>query len=349
MKKNAFPAWLILLVLTAPAALHARDAAVPPDFWLLKGAAPTPENRLAAVQSAGRALLDFAIYQPDDEADTFPEEYRQKLLDAGFVFDFITQRQLAEAVHVWAEFHHSPVGRVAILVIPDGVTPPEEELCRLKSLCCAFLDKVSDIQEAFMEKEATSFADRKEAVEAFLQKRPSRGIGDAPRCKCVDQIGDNLGEAVGLFSGWAPAFPESFAAKTGVQVLARRGYFNDADVFYVLANTKEDARPVDGWFPLRELKPGRWLGTAIFGDGEDDWCEEYEAEDDRAFFMDPATGRIGEASVRKGSDLRIRVQMKPGETLVVRVVRERCDEDFRHLGYGEFESLPAWEYETPDN
>ena len=49
-------------------------------------------------------------------------------------------------------------------------------------------------------------------------------------------------------------------------------------------------------------------------------------------------------SITRQGTREIRIRMKPGETLVLRVVRERT-RDYEHLGYGEFETLPAWEYE----
>ena len=36
--------------------------------------------------------------------------------------------------------------------------------------------------------------------------------------------------------------------------------------------------------------------------------------------------------------------MKPSETLVVRVVRERWGDMFKQPGFQEFESLSQWEY-----
>jgi hypothetical protein len=75
------------------------------------------------------------------------------------------------------------------------------------------------------------------------------------------------------------------------------------------------------------------------------------AKNDRAFIMDPATGRIGEAALHHiravdRNDWYMRIQMKPGETLIVRIVRERVkDGTLGGSGLQEFEYLPAWEYE----
>ena len=64
--------------------------------------------------------------------------------------------------------------------------------------------------------------------------------------------------------------------------------------------------------------------------------------------MNPVTGKIGKAAVRNAdgkTPMTIRLQMKPGETLVVRIVRERSRGIGNGDGFQEFESLPDWEYE----
>lgn len=340
-----------VLFFCVSATLHAQDANTPPDFWLLNGAEATPENRLAAIQNAGRALLDFVIYQPE-EADAFPENYRQKLIDAGFVFDFITKQQLAEKEQVFSAVHNSPVGQFACVVIPDGVAPPEEYQPE-KCLSYAFLGKAPESLESADKKIVISLADRKKKEETFPQKQYDTFRSPPPPYIVIDQIGDDLGEAVRLISGWARAFPENLVAETGVQVLALRGCVTGIsadseydDVFYVLANAKENARLIDGWFRLRHLSSGRTIAAYSTIDGGGG---SIIANADLAFFMDPATSKIGEASVRNLRDsgtwnMEIRIQMKPGETLVVRIVRERI-KSFEKLGYGDFECLPAWEYE----
>ena len=145
--------------------------------------------------------------------------------------------------------------------------------------------------------------------------------------------------------------PGKFVTETGVKLSARRELACETkdggsaiDVFYVFANTKENAKPIDGWFRLRKLNTGRCTGSFSMSDGRGGI---FFAKKDRAFFMDPVTGKIGEAEVRELRDngtMEIRIRMKPGETQVVRVVRERV-KGMEGIGFQEFESLPKWEYE----
>ena len=366
--------WLEELNVKPENMLHLKTAAERNSaFWFLEpGVEPTAENRIAAIQNVGGGLLDFAIYQP---TGTFPEEYRQKLLDAGFVFDFLTEEQLEKTVHDWAAYHLSPVGQVSILVIPEGISLPIKEIERLRTLRLAFLGKAPELPESRQEN-FTSLANRKnvleaeykrmrdsivaspyfagreeEEIDAIIQRMPPSPR--IPSCSGMDEIGDNLAEAVGLFFDRARAFAEEFVEETGVKLLARRtlmpgGRVNTSDVFYIFANTKENAQSIDGWFRLRELVGGRTLATYSLANGGGG---AVIAKNDRAFFMDSVSGRIGEAAVRGVPDSgvrELRIQMQPGETLIVRIVRERVKPGSglpAGGGFGEFEPLPAWEYE----
>ena len=166
----------------------------------------------------------------------------------------------------------------------------------------------------------------------------------------MDQVGDNLVEAMELLR----TFPEKSVVETGVKILARRASAlkdnSVVDVFYVLANTKENVKAID-WVQLQECKTGRLLGRGYFSrpDGGGFYDRSFLARHDRAFIMNPASGKIGEAAYRNDcavdrNDFYLRIQMQPGETLVVRVVRERA-EGMGGIGFQEFESLPDWEYE----
>jgi len=330
-----------------------------PNFWFLEqGTEPTAENRINAIKNVGRGLLDFAIYQPT--GSTFSEEYRQKLIDAGFVFDFVTAIQLPDDRGFRFD---PPVGRTPVLVVPESVTLPTEVIERLLWLPLAFLGNAPELPES-MNHRFITFINRKNAVEAERQ-RMREGLAALPHNANktaeeieaalqqsmpspkmwwplgMEQIGDDLAEALKL--GWGTGiFPENFVAETGVKLLARRGIGVPADVFYVFANTKEDTKPIDGWFPLQELKKGQLL-SLHFPNGVSGM---FSFKNDRAFIMNPVTGKTGEATIhydRNNPPMYIRIQMKPGETLVVRVVRERGDP--RNGSFQEFESLPDWEYE----
>ncbi|MCL2118866.1 MAG: hypothetical protein FWH27_10620 [Planctomycetaceae bacterium] len=387
-----------LMALTASAAGFAQNAETDnkadAEFWFLKpGTEPTPENRIAAIQNTGKALLDFTIYQP---TGTFPEDYRQKLFDAGFVFDIMTGEEQLAALE----------GHRGILVIPGDAPLTTDDIRRLKHCKFAFLGESPELPEPipltqaerlifsrpgyeYMTQEridairttitkksfadwkgdletewqrtrdrlaaSPSFADKSdEEIDAAVQRMPAITPQPSDRIDAVmDHIGDNLVEALRLFSAW----PEDFVTETGVQLLVRRELARElpddehaTDVFYVFANTKEDAKPVDGWFRLRELRFGRWLGNVFFTDGSGHMIN---AQTDLAFFMDPATGRIGAAAVRhvntgdwpnSDNGYYVRIRMQPGETLVVCVARERC-KGMGGIGFAEFESLPEWEYD----
>ena len=342
--------WCAIIALTLAGTLCAQSNEGP-NFWFLEqGTEPIAENRIKAIQNVGRGLLDFAIYQPTGY--TFPEEYRQKLLDAGFVFDFLTEEQLAQIYYIWSDYRHSHHGRFPILVIPQMVSLPTKEIERLRMTSghsFAFLEKAPKLPTQMG---LNSFVNRKDIGEA------ERMSLQTPMCNGIDQIGENLAEAVGLFSGLAATFPENFVAESGVKLLARRALplneslrnYDSIDVFYIFANTKENAKPIDGWFQLREIHMFRFLATFENSDGKPHWVI---AKNDRAFIMDPETGKIGEAAIHHDRsvsrfDLYVRIQMKPGETLIVRVVRERAKSGNGPPsggGFQEFESLPAWEYE----
>jgi len=371
----------VIIVWAMAGTLCAQDN-TEPNFWFLEqGTEPTAENRINAIKNVGRGLLDFAIYQPT--GSTFSEEYRQKLTDAGFVFDFLTEEQLAQTNHNWATYHFSPVGRVSVLVIPESVAVPMEEIERLRALAFVFLGKAPELPESVSQRGVISLADRKNEIEAGRQRmrerlaaspnfanstaeeieailhwvpEPISPIG-APTYKVMDQVGDNLAEAVGLFTNRARTFSENFVADADVKLLARRaltpGVTMDSDavdVFYVFANTKENAEPIDGWFQLQELKGGRSLGHISLVGGGGGFVL---AQPDRAFIMDPATGKIGRVALHNirafdRNDWYMRIQMKPEEMLVVRIVRERARSGSgppAGAGFQEFESLPDWEYE----
>ena len=342
-----------------------------PNFWFLEqGTEPTAENRINAIKNVGRGLLDFAIYQPT--GNTFSEEYRQKLLDAGFVFDFLATIQ-TQNDHGWTIY--PPVGLIKALVIPETVSLPVEEFLRPRRADFAFLGKAPELPES-MERGLTTFVDRKneiaterqrmrerlaasptsdgrirteEEIEAVLRMvpmPPALGLPVSQRPIGMEQIDENLDEALRMGWGYLRIHPEIFVTETGVELLARRELLQTGttDVFYVFANTKENAETIDGWFRMGELKYGR---TLITYSGRDGTGGRITAEHDRALIMDPATGKIGFAAVRDervNPPLRIRIQMKPGETLIVRIVRDRT----RGRGgadFQEFETLPAWEYE----
>ena len=376
----AFPCIIALAMVGTLCAQNNEE----PNFWFLEpGTEATAENRINTIQNVGRGLLDFAIYQPT--GSTFPEEYRQNLIDAGFVFDFLTEEQLAETNHT-NYLYLSPVGRMSILVVPKTVSMPVEEITRLRFLFFAFLGKAPDLPESesqrgfsfisLAEKKneiATeqqrmrdrlvanpTFADRTdEEIEEIIGKMPT--LTPPPTLNQrhligLDQIGNDLAEAIGPFSERARIFPEGFVAETGAKMLARRELVwkveenSTTDVFYVFANTKDNAKPIDGWFQLRERKGGRLLGRVHYTDGRE---VGIMAQPDRAFIMDPATGKIGAVALHHiravdRNDWYMRIQMKPGETLIVRVVRERARSGSgppAGTGFQEFESLPAWEYE----
>ena len=108
-------------------------------------------------------------------------------------------------------------------------------------------------------------------------------------------------------------------AETGLKLLARRELVvrerTATDVFYIFANTKESAQPIDGWFRLQKLSYGRMLMSFSRTDGTGGM---FFAENDRAFIMDPATSKIGEAAILHDPEkslMYVRIQMKPGETL----------------------------------
>ena len=377
MKRLRWFIFSCIIVLTMAGTLCAQNNEEP-NFWFLEqGTEPTAENRIKAIQNIGRGLLDFAIYQPT--GTTFPEEYRQKLLDAGFVFDFLTEEQLSQTTFDSATDYFSPIGRVSQLVVPETVSVPMEEIKRLVAFAFAFLGNAPQLPESMNQRGVISLADKKKEIIAEQQKMRERLIANpnfadkteeeietmlqrlplptsrpgTPTYRDMDQIGDDLAEAMGLFFR---TFPENLVAKTGLKLLARRELAvrgrTVTDVFYIFANTKESAQPIDGWFRLRELSYGRMLMSFSRTDGTGGM---FFAENDRAFTMDPATGKIGAVAFHHvravdRNDWYLRIQMKPGETLIVRVVRDRVKGELGKFQecFEEFESLPAWEYEgTP--
>ena len=406
----------VLMLLTVAGVVYAQNGNTDAEFWFLKeGVEPTLENRINAIKNVGAGILDFVIYQPTDATgkplDTFPDVYRQKLIDAGFVFDVLTEEQLSKTTAEWSVYHNSPVGRVLILVIPEAVSLSVKEIERLKHLRFAFLGEATElpgpipltpeererysgpgygyatpefldgIQKTLIKKSLTDLKNEIEAERKRMQDRlatfpfyadKSDEEIDAvlqgmlvmtprvsePDVSVMDQIGGNLAEAVGLFTGRAKAVPENFIAETGIKLLARRALLpyetknvDAVDVFYIFANTQKNAKPVDGWFRLNELSSGRSLGHVTYTDRRGGFIV---AKSDRAFLMDPITGKIGEAEVRNHrtpseNKMEIRIQMKPGETLIVRVVRERSRSGNgppAGAGFQEFESLPAWDYKS---
>jgi len=86
----------------------------------------------------------LAIYQPT--GTTFPEEYRQKLLDAGFVFDFFSEKQLPKVTHE----------SCGLLVIPETASLPKEEIERLHFLSFAFLEKAPELPESIEQRRVIS-------------------------------------------------------------------------------------------------------------------------------------------------------------------------------------------------
>ena len=357
-----------ILVLTMATLLCAQNEEKP-DFWFLEqGTEPTPANRIKAIQNVGKELLDFVIYRPT--GSTFPDEYRQKLIDAGFVFNFLTEEQLSQTTLDSATGHFSLIGRVSMLVVPEAVSMPMEEIQRQKAFKFAFLGKAPPFPESMNQRGVISLLDQKNEIAAKRQKMRESLIADpllaekteeeiesilqkmplliphpgAPIIRDMDQIGDNLTEPMGWFY---EKFPEKFVAETGAKLLARRALKphetkGAVDVFYIFANTKENAKPIDGWFQLRELKTGRRLLTFSRRDGTGGMLF---AKSDRAIIMDPITGKIGIAAIQDEPP-KIRIQLKPDETLIVRVVRDRVKEEFQEC-FEDIESLPAWEYEGP--
>ena len=289
------------------------------DFWYLKpGEGATPENRMTALFEAGTVLIDFGIYLPEDVAIPYGFwAIQDTLTQAGYEHTNVDEESLAQVVHASGVYHHasgiyhSPT-RFSILIIPQGISLPVKEIERLPHLRYVFMGDAPEMPEGV----------------AFVDK-----VGDSA----------NLLEAIASFSDPKP-LPESVGTIERYwigmhEMNIRQGEDGkwDAhadDIFYSLVNFGWESKPIDCWFPLQELKRGR--------DG---------LKDDRAFFMDRETGKIGEAAVRKNHEtgkLEVRIKMEREESLIVRIVRERT----RHgqgpptgIGFMEFESLPEWKYE----
>ena len=247
MKRLHCFVWIFLIALTVSGTVHAKNDDTDAKFWFLKpGTDSTPENRIKAIQNTGTALLDFAVYQP---TGTFPEDDRKKLLDAGFVFDFLTsEEQLA-----------SLEGDTGILVIPENIPFTTDDIRRLKDHIFAFLGASPELPEPIpltqeerqsnplvylrpevLDKMQTtitkkSFADWKkeieteqkrmrdrlaaspnfagksdEEIDATLQRMPMMTPRPGDRIDTVmDRIGNNLVEALGLLK----ACPENLLRK----------------------------------------------------------------------------------------------------------------------------------------
>ena len=291
------------------------------DFWYLKpDEGATPENRMEALWRVGTTLYDFGIYLPEDVA--IPAGFRvvqNALSDAGYAYDSnVDEERLAQVAHESGSHHRIEDryegnvyhSKFSILIIPEGITLPAKEIERLPHLRYMFLGEAPEMPKGV----------------AF-----------------VDNVGDNLIAAIARLGGEKP-LPESVPPIERIwitkwEINIRQGEDGkwDAhadDILYSFTNFGRDSKPIDGWFSLQELKSGR--------DG---------FKDDRAFLMDRKTGKVSEAAVRKNPEtgrLEVRIQMKPEESLIVRVVRERA----RYgeglptgIGFMEFESLPGWKYE----
>jgi hypothetical protein len=230
--------------------------------------------------------------------------------------------------------------KLSILIIHQDISLPVKEMERLPHLRYAFLGDAPELPESLAAKKI-SFTEWKNGTQT-----PQRA-----NCTIVDNIGDsaNLLEAIMLFSGEKP-LPESIVLtlpdlwKWKSEMHIRKGEEKNwdeyaDDMLYFFSNDDKiqtiriPAKPIEGWFSLQELKGGREFG-----------------KDDRAFFMDWETGKIGEAAVRKNAEtgkLEVRIKMEPKEYLIVRIVRERVRYSEgvpTGIGFMEFETLPKWEY-----
>ena len=298
------------------------------DFWFLKpDEGATPSNRRAALWRVSTTLYDFGIYLPSDIA--IPDDFRniwRTLSGAGYKqHTDVCEERLAQATHESGSNHRMEdryegnvyYRRFSVLVIHQDISLPVKDIERLPHLRYMFLGEAPKMPEGV----------------AF-----------------VDKVGNNLIESIASLRGpkLLPesillALPNLWLTKSEINIRQGTDENWDAyadDILYFLSNDATHtsiiipAKPIDGWFSLQELKSGR--------DG---------FKDDRAFFMDSETGKIGEAAVRKNpatGKLEVRIQMKPEESLIVRIVRERV----RYgeglptgIGFMEFESLPDWEYE----
>ena len=259
----------------------------------------------------------------------------------------LTTEQLANVVHKSGIEHrlHETTHygdwniKFPVLVIHQDISLSVKEMERLPNLRYMFLGDAPQLSEQLAAKKI-SYTDWKS------------GTATSPQdCTIVDQISDNanLIEAITLFTGEKPmpesillALPDLRFWKCELNIRQGEDGKWDAhadDVLYSLYNSdtvrtiRIEAKPIDGRFSLQELKVGR--------DG---------LKDDRAFFMDRETGKIGEAAVRKNPEtgkLEVRIKLAREESLILRIVRERVKHGEglpRGIGFMEFESLPGWEY-----
>ena len=292
------------------------------DFWYLKpDEGATPSNRMDALWRVSTTLSDFGIYLPEDVA--IPAGLRviqNALSDAGYTYDSdVDEERLAQAVHESGSNHR----------IED----------RYEGNVYHSRFSILIIPEGIV-LPAKEIERLPHLRYMFLGEAPKMPNGVA----FVDKVGNNLIGAMASFSGSMPV-PENnlpvdapWWGKGEINIRQGEDKKWDAhadDILYSFTNFGRDSKPIDGWFSLQELKSG-----------------QNGFKDDRVFFMDAETGKIGEAAVRKNPEtggLEVRIQMKRDESLIVRIVRERVrysEGQPTGIGFTKFETLPAWEYEV---
>ncbi len=143
---------------------------------------------------------------------------------------------------------------------------------------------------------------------------------------------------------------ENVVAQTGVKLIRRE---LDGDVFYFITNTNDqmehsdDVRTVEGWFSLKQLRAGQPVVNVFYTDGYDRW---FFSDDDLPILMDPMTGQIGLAKTRKDrkyGTMEVYLQMKPNQSMILRVCRDiRTDNSPTRTSerFGRLREIPDWIY-----
>jgi hypothetical protein len=239
--------------------------------------------------SGGTGEKRFAVHHPEWIDETPCGQAGRWMIDRGFTFDFVSDRQLQEVACENGVLRTSGSAEYRTVVVPAAKTMKIDTARRLLDLATAGATVL--VWQAFPQ-DVPGWKDhaarRKQLAETFAALAfDTAGAANVGRGKLV--IGDGLAELL-----QAAGIKREPMVDRGLQFIRRK---TPSHVSYFIAN--HTAEPVDGWVPVASP------------------CQS-------ALLMDPMTARAGAAPMRsKDGSVEIYLQMQPGETRVLRAFTDQ--------------------------